>query len=45
MKEYRSSDTIYHIDIIGESYDHQKVLGFIHSGFSDVFFGVDEAGA
>jgi hypothetical protein len=35
--EYRSSDTIYAIDIINESYDHQKVLVSAHAGFFDVF--------
>ena len=37
IREYRSSDTIYAIDIINESYDHQKVLVSAHAGFFDVF--------
>jgi hypothetical protein len=37
VMEYRCTDTIYVIDIINESYDHQKVLVSAHAGFFDVF--------
>lgn len=42
-EEYRSSDTIYDIDIVGESYDHQKVLGFCSVRMTAAACHVDNA--